>query len=197
MRFLPSSPILPSSQSSEHGGSLRHAAVWRRDSAGTKIETQAKLGQAEFRYLSQQEPEGTRTSKPLSAASRLWIDAEASRFRLITIATTGSYRAIASEKREGCASKRSLPALALPTLLTSQEHVVEGRGFAGKYPPSLGAAKPESSWNHFAIPGCLQISSSQSDSYGRNRSLVHERNRHRFRSDYLFKPMYRCSSSSI
>lgn len=69
-----------------------------RHDAGTDIETQLKLGQAEFRYLSQQEPEGTRASKPLSAASRLWIDAEASRFRLITIAATGSHRAIASEK---------------------------------------------------------------------------------------------------
>ena len=54
-RFLPSSPILPSSQSFEHGGSLRHAAVRWWDSAGTNAETQAKLGQVEFRYLSQWE----------------------------------------------------------------------------------------------------------------------------------------------
>lgn len=172
-----------------------------RYGGGTALEQKSKLkrnsARLSFDICPSKNRRGEEPQNLFLLPLRLWIDAEASRFRLITIATTGSYRAIASEKSEGCASKRSLPALALPTLLTSQEHVVEGRGFAGKYPPSLGAAKPESSWNHFAIPGCLQISSSQSDSYGRNRSLVHERNCHRFRSDYLFKPMYRCSSSSI
>ena len=40
---------------SGHGGSLRHAAGRWWDSAESKIETQAKLGQGEFQFLSQWE----------------------------------------------------------------------------------------------------------------------------------------------
>lgn len=54
-RSLLTSSILPDLQPSEHGGSLRHAAVRYWDGAGTNIETQAKLGQVEFRFLSQWE----------------------------------------------------------------------------------------------------------------------------------------------
>ena len=65
--FLLSSPILPTSQSSEHGNLLRYAAALYWDSAGTKIETQTKLSQAEFRYLSQRKTGwGWRSSKPPS-----------------------------------------------------------------------------------------------------------------------------------
>lgn len=40
-RSILTSSILPDLQPSEHGGSLRHAAVRYRDGAGTNIETQA------------------------------------------------------------------------------------------------------------------------------------------------------------
>lgn len=51
--FLLCSLILPSLQSSERSDLLRYAATQYRDSAGTKTETQAKLGRVEFRFLSQ------------------------------------------------------------------------------------------------------------------------------------------------
>lgn len=52
-RSLPSSPILPVLQPSEHSDLLRHTAARHWDSTVTNTETQTKLGRVEFRFLSQ------------------------------------------------------------------------------------------------------------------------------------------------
>ena len=52
VRCLLSSPILPSSQSSEHGARCGMLRDGGGTALGQKIETQAKLGRGEFRFLS-------------------------------------------------------------------------------------------------------------------------------------------------
>lgn len=61
--FLLCSLILSGLQSPEHGNPLRYAAAQCWDSAGTKIETQAKLGRGEFQFLSQWEKGGAEGRK--------------------------------------------------------------------------------------------------------------------------------------
>ena len=50
-RSLPSSPILPDLQPSEHSDLLRHTAARHWGSTVTNTETQAKLGRVEFRFF--------------------------------------------------------------------------------------------------------------------------------------------------
>lgn len=90
MRFLPNLPILSSSLPSEHGGSLRHAAAQCWDGAGTKFETQVKLGRGELQFLSQWEKGGAEDGWPVPENGDFVPSFEA-------ISALQSYRELASE----------------------------------------------------------------------------------------------------
>lgn len=85
-RSLLTASILPGLRSSEHGDLLRYTAVRHWDSTGANAETQAKLGQVEFRFLSQwkmewmagfeADPLSSESLNPLSLISALFTDSQ-------------------------------------------------------------------------------------------------------------------------